>query len=172
MLRRVLSQLLPKEMANAVAVLRRPDLTLVYIAKNIVTTAGDVHLAQRAAGETPTNAFTPGSLYLFSASVSPGKNTTFSNTNYIAGTEKTNETGYPKTNDTDTDNTGRGTDVITRKYFYTGASFSAATIIGAMITKPAAANGDPVYAAWDFTSFAKTSSDTLTIYHNTDVTGV
>jgi hypothetical protein len=172
MLRRLLSQIFPKEMVNAVAVLRRPDLTLVYVAKNIITTAGDVHLAQRAAGETPTNAFTPGSLYLYSASVSPGKSTTFTTTDLISGTEKTNESGYPKTNDTDTDNTGKGPDVITRKYFYTGASFSASTIIGAMIARPSAANGDPVYAAWDFTSFAKTSSDTLTVYHNTDVTGV
>ena len=157
---------------NVLAILRNEETGLyrVHRAHNIVTTAGDVYTAQKAAGEATTNAFA--NLSLFSATVTPGKGTTYTTTNLIASTEKAPSSGYPKSNDTDTDNTGKGTDIVTRKYFYAAADFNAATIIGAMITKASPVASDPTYAAWDFTSFGKTASDTLTIYHNSDMTGV
>ncbi len=154
------------EYFNVVALVtdEQTGLTRVHRAHNIVTTAGNVYTAQKAAGEATTNAFA--NLYLYSASITPGGSSTYSATNVIASTEKAPASGYPKSNDSDTDNTGKGTTAVTRKYFYAAADFNAATIIGALIAKAAAAGGDPTYAAWDFTSFGKTASDTLTVYHN------
>lgn len=165
------------EYFNVVAILRNEVTGLYQIHRthNIITDSGDLHNAQKAAGESPTvSGYSPGSLYLFSAfSPSPGKTSVYNEGTVISSTEKTNESTYPKTNDSDTDNTGKATDSITRKYLYSAASFNHAAITHGAITVTSATGAQALYAAWAFAaSINKTSSDTLTVYHNTNFLGV
>jgi hypothetical protein len=180
-LKGLLSTLFPREEAryyNVIGIVRHGEsgLYTVHRAHNIITDAGDVHAAQKLASETPTNTWDTlagGRLYIYSASITPVKGSTFSTTNLVSPSAgQSNETNYPKSNDTDADNTGKGTEVCTRKYLFNAASFNNATCIGACIAKASAIAADPLYAAWDFTSFAKGSTDTLTVFHNTDTEGV
>jgi hypothetical protein len=161
---------------NVTAVVRNQETGLyrIHRARNIITDSGDLHLAQKAAGEAPTIAgYTPGSLYLFSAFTTPDKTSVYNEGTLIASTEKTNEATYPKTNDSDTDNTGKATDSITRKYLYSAASFNHAAITDGAITVAGAAGAQALYAVWTFAaSINKTAADTLTVYHNTNFLGV
>ena len=161
---------------NVIALKRdvRTGLYSIHRAHNIVTDAGDIHVAQRAAGTTPTNAWdttAQSCLYLRTDTATPGKGSTYSATNAIAPT--TGKTAAViEQNNLDADNTGKGTKVATRKWSCTTGEFNNATIIGAYIAVASAAGGAAVYAVWDFTSFAKTSSDTLTVWHNSSMLGV
>lgn len=144
-------------------------LSRVHRAHNIITTAGDVFFAQKEAAESPTNAFA--NLVLYSASITPGKSSTHVSASLIASTEVAPSATYPKSNDSDTDNTGKGTTVVTRKYFYSAASFNHAAILGGAICIASPSNGGPLFAAWDYTSFPKAATDTLTCYHNSTCLG-
>ena len=88
--------------------------------------------------------------------------------------------GYPKANDTDSDNTGKGTDVITYKFEWTTAQINTASgnpITGGCIldTDATPADGVKILTHWNFAtpaSFHKTSTDTLTLYVNHTMNGV
>jgi len=139
---------------------------------NIVTNAGDRYYAQRATGETPTNNFN--TMYLGN-----GTQPTWTKTsNYgnlagtIAGSAKTVSSGYPRTNDTDPDNTGGGVDVVTWKFSWAKADFSATGINQAVISIAGASSASPILTGFNMTPFDKTSNDTLTIFVNHSFEGV
>jgi hypothetical protein len=139
---------------------------------NIVTDAGDRYYAQRAAGETPTDNFN--TMYLGN-----GTQPTWTKTsNYgtlagaISGSAKTVASGYPKTNDTDPDNTGGGVDVVTWKFSWAKADFSATGINQAVISISGASSSSPILTGFNMTPFDKTSNDTLTIFVNHSFEGV
>lgn len=144
----------------------------VIEANNIVTDAGDVFYAQKGAGEVPANAFA--NLVLGStATPNPQKTSTYSSITPIANTNKAPATGYPKTNDTDTDNSGRGVKAVTWKYIYAAADFSHSAITEGVITIASPTTGSPCLCHFSFGgAFEKTLTDTLTIYVNHTKNGI
>jgi hypothetical protein len=156
---------------NAFAVLRGPHHAgLVIPAENIITTAGGVFLAQKSAGESSTNSFTT---WEQGTAGTPGSSATRSSFTAIASSQLAQDSGYPKTNDGDTDNTGAGTSVRTSRASYSAASFNNSAITHAWITNPSPGSSEPLYTgfAWA-SSINKTSSDTLKVFHNATITGV
>lgn len=164
---------------NVLGVLTREDGSVQLVAAaNIITDAGDVYYAQKAAGETPTNTFA--NLYLSAAAFSsPAKDSDSDDlASVISGSSKAPTATYPKTNDGDSDNTGAGTDVLTWLYSYTKADFNNAAITAGAIAASgvtswgAGAGTDPLLSAFNLTSFAKTSNDTLKFFVNHTFNGV
>lgn len=143
----------------------------VFETENIITTAGDVFYAQMGAGETPTNAFA--NLYLGStATPSTGKSSNFGSITLISNTNKAPSSGYPKSNCTDTDNTGGGTNVVTYKYAYAKADFSHSAITEGVIATATAGGTDPVLCHFAFAAaFEKTANDTLACFINHETEG-
>jgi len=138
---------------------------------NIVTDAGDVFVAQKHAGETPTNAF--GIMELGTAGDAPSKGSNRSNmTTKVANSQKAFDSGYPKTNDDDPDNTGAGVDVTTRRVSYTTAEANAAAIDRLILTNVTPGASEPVLDYATMTAVTKTSSDTLKVIVNITQNGV
>lgn len=139
--------------------------------KNIVTDAGDLHYAQRAVAESLTNAF--GIMELGSAGATPGKSSNRSNiTTKIASSQKAFDGTYPKRNDDDADNTGAGVDIVTFRVSYTTGEANDAAIDRVFITNTSPGASEALLMYAEFTSFAKTSSDTLKMFVNHTFTGV
>jgi hypothetical protein len=160
---------------NVVVVLEKGDGSkeiYLYEDVNIVTDAGDRYYAQRAAGETPTNNFN--TMYLGNGTQPTWtKTSTFGNlAGVITGSAKTVSTGYPRTNDTDPDNTGGGVDVVTWKFAWSKTDFSATGINQAVITISGASSTSPILTGFNMTAFDKTTNDTLTIFVNHSFEGV
>lgn len=151
---------------------------------NIVTTFGDKYYAERGAAQTPAITFNKGRMVVarsFQVAV-PGKTSTFRQFTGIATSlsgRQSFDSGYPKTADTDTDNTGRTADAVTYKRTYTTAQANY-TIKAIGICQHAASSGaaagvrqllsaKTLSAAQQVT---KTSSQTLTVYINHTFQGV
>jgi len=152
--------------------------------RNIVNDQGDLFYAYRATDAQPTTAlFTNGSVKTFdgimelykSVSAAPSKGAVRSGLTagvLITGSAKVMDTGYPKRNDTDTDNTGKGTDVVTYKVSYLTSEANDSTIDDVIITNPSPSTGDNLLMWADgLGSFTKTSSDTLVVYVNHTMNG-
>jgi len=160
---------------NVIVVLEKTDGSKeIYFYKNvnIVTTAGDIYYAQRATGATPTNNF---NTMVLGNGTQPtwGKTSTYSNLGGpISGSAKLVSTGYPKTNDTDPDNTGGGADVVTWKFSWSKTDFAATGINQAVITISSPTSGSPILTGFNMTAFDKTTNDTLTIFVNHTFEGV
>ena len=138
---------------------------------NIVTDAGDLHVAQKWAAESPTNAF--GIWELGTAGDAPAKGSNRSNmTSKVSGSQKAHDSTYPKRNDGDTDNTGAGVDIVTFRVSYTTAEANSAGITRGIITNVTPGASEPVLSYWTITSFEKTSSDTLKMFLNEQLNGV
>jgi hypothetical protein len=160
---------------NVVVVLKRSDgekKIWRYKNINIVTNEGDRYYAQKAAEETPTNNFN--TMYLGN-----GVQPTWSKTSnhgtlagLISGSAKTVASGYPKTNDTDPDNTGGGVDVVTWKFSWDKTDFAANGINQADISVAGASPSSPILTGFNVASFNKTLDDTLTIFVNHSIEGV
>jgi hypothetical protein len=154
---------------NVLAVLGSPAGRFLIPASNIVTNAGDVHYAQRGAAESPTNAF--GICELASAGT-PGKSANRSAFTMIGSTAKAHASGYPKTADADSDNTGAGTDIVTFLASYAKADFSHSAISHGIITNTSPGASEPILTGYAFAaSFSKTADDTLKVFVNHDFTG-
>ena len=161
-----------------VAVLEKADgSTEVHETKNVVTNAGDVFYAQRATGATPTDFWTSGAfdgrMFLSQTATAASKTQNYST---ISGTiQNTGGTamvaGYPKANDTDTDNTGRGTNVVTYCCsFGTGSTYTSVADVS--IAKTGATGIDPLLMRALFTStFTKATTDTLKVFVNHTMLG-
>jgi hypothetical protein len=159
---------------NVLAVLTNVEHggSLVIPGKNIVSNQGDKYYAQRAAGETATILFhSIGGLRMGSANTAPVKTAT-DVTTFLAGSGHTVAAGYPKTNDTDADNTGALVDAVTWFYSYTTAEGNVSGIQeGAIvdnITTPTQCVSHFLFAA----SFSKTSANTLKVFVNHTFNGV
>ena len=104
-----------------------------HYGKNIVTNDGDLYYAQQAVEATPTSDFggSNGRMELRTGTVTPAKGDAFQQvTTPIAASIKVKDSGYPKTNDDDSDNTGSGTDIVTWRTSWTTGDFNATAIIG------------------------------------------
>ena len=83
------------------------------------------------------------------------------------------DSNYPKTNDTDADNTGAGLDVVTYLTSWTTTDFNATGIIGGCIhDNSSPVSGTKLLTHFSIASFDKTSSDTLKVFVNHTMNGV
>lgn len=140
---------------------------------NVVTNDGDVFYAQSACGEAVDDDFIGGTsgIRLGDDNTPPTKIDT-DVTNFLAGTNKAVEGGYPKSNDLDADNTGAGVDIVTWLYSYTTAQGNAVGIIEGAISDVHAGASTAVLTHFLFAaSFDKTASDTLKIFVNHEFDG-
>jgi hypothetical protein len=97
--------------------------------------------------------------------------------------------GYPKANDLDADNSGKGVDIVTYKFTWTTGQINTGSgnaITGGCIVQTSDVtssngsiqsipSGTKLLTRWNFASpasFHKTSTDTLTLYVNHTMTGV
>lgn len=156
---------------NVLAVLRRPgELARLIPGQNIITDAGDIFFAQRGAAESPTNGFTT---WEMASAGTPGKGSNRSNFTLIGSSQQAQDGTYPKSNDGDTDNTGRAADARTTRVSYTAASFSHSAITHGIITNATPGASEPILAGWAWAaSINKTSADTLKAFHNATNNGV
>lgn len=138
--------------------------------RNIVTNAGDLHYAEKGAGESVTNAF---GVQEMCTAGTPAKGADRSDFTTVASSEKAHDTGYPQTNDGDAENTGAGTDVVTWKVAYTTGDFNATGISHGIITNASPGASEALLTGYAFSaSFDKTASDALDVFVNHTMTGV
>ena len=100
-----------------------------HYGKNIVTNDGDLYYAQQAVETgTPTSDFggSNGRMELRTGSATPAKGDVFTQVATPIPTSIQEMTsGYPKVNDSDSDNTGAGTDIVTWQASWTTSDFNA-----------------------------------------------
>lgn len=158
---------------RVVAVLDGPRGRRVFETQNLVMTAGDVFYAQRGSGLATTNTFD--ALFLGTGSATPTKADTYAAMTPVATSLKRFDAGYPKNNDLDAANTGKGVAVITYRVTYSASEANSASISRLAITNfqngsPGAA--EPLLCHAAFASpFTKAGTDTLTVYWNHTVLG-
>jgi len=142
---------------------------------NLVTDDGEIYYAKKGAGETPCSNenFLSGRFEMGTTGYSEAETDTFSNfdvscTSKISGSRVTYTACYPKTNDTgDADNTGDAVDAVSYAIDYTAASWNDTDVEQGVIHDNASPTGaTKLLAAFSFTSFAKTASDTLKVFVN------
>jgi len=159
-----------------------------WYGSNLVTNDGDIYYAKRSASETPA------SNENFGASACVLQNPSSANT--IAKTDAYGQvtnpivtsgavrglsSGYPKTADADSDNTGASADAISYRFDWAtnqidtsaGNPITGGAIYDVGQTSPVAAT--KILTHWNFTSpatFHKTSTDTLKLFVNHTFNGV
>lgn len=154
----------------------------IHETHNIVTDAGDLYYAERGvAGTQPTNFTASVTPFLFNGvlkmyrgiTVAPFKGADLSDVVTKAGpdngsTTKAAAPGYPKVNDLDTANTGKGIDVLTYKFAYTAGDWDdSVQLTDLLITLPAVGASDPLLMWADgLSGGAKSNTDTLDVYIN------
>lgn len=161
--------------------------------KNQVTNDGDIYYATRA-GTAPSVQTAPDPNFFDAACVlqNPSSADTIAKTDTYAqvsnpivtsGAVKDVESGFPKVNDTTTENTGKDVDAVTYKFTWTTSQIDTSSgnpITGGCIIDSADASGDSVTGSakilthWNFvspSSFHKTNTDTLTLYVNHTMSG-
>jgi len=157
---------------DGIAILRRDDgFTKIVWGHNIVTNEGDKYYAQKACGESPTNNFN--SCYLATAGpATPAKTDDYDDFTVVSGSEKAVSSGYPKTNDDDSDNTGAGVDIVTWKFFYAASDGPFTSITHSFISVASAGSGSPILNSYKWSSsWDKDSSTTCTIFFNHEMSG-
>lgn len=142
--------------------------------KNLVTDEGDKWYAQSACGETPTNTFA--SLYLATANDeadgNPTKTSTYGNFTVHAGSEKAKTATYPKTNDDDGDNTGKGVDIVSWKFEYTTGDGPFVDITHSFIAAASATGTDPILNGYKWAAaWSKDGSTSAKIFANHEMLG-
>ena len=143
----------------------------LVLGHNLVTTAGELHYAELINQESPTNAF--GVMEIATATPTQAASDDRSDYTIQAGSEKAFSSGFPKRNDTDSGNTGKGTDVFTYKAEYVPADGAWTGLIGAIITNATPGASEPILTGFDFSgTLAKDASTALTIWVNHAPTGV
>jgi hypothetical protein len=166
---------------NMIAVRTRPESDYYYVKQfffgaNLVTNDGDIYYSKKGAGETPaTNEnFLTGRFELRNSADTPAKADNYGAVaGTIAGSRKTFDSTYPKTNDTgDTDNTGDGVNVVSYRVSWTTSDFNATGIVGGIIHDNASpVAGTKLLNHFSITSFDKTASDTLKLFCNHTMLG-
>ena len=142
---------------------------------NLVTDDGEIFYAKQGAGETPaTNEnFASGSFDMGTTAYTEAEGDTYneydvSGASSISGSIQTFTSGYPKTNDTgDTDNTGDATDAVSYAVNYAAAAWNDTDVEqGCIHNNSSPVSATKLLSVFSFTSFAKTSSDTLKVFVN------
>ncbi len=158
---------------NILVVRDRGDERDLFYAENIVTNDGDLHYAQRIVSETLTNDYDTLELGSAMASGHPSKTSNRSNMTQIGSTQKAVTTNYPTRNDSDGDNTGAGTDIVSWAFSYTKGDFNATGITHGLITNSTPGTSESCLTTFAFgASFDKTADDTLKVFVNHTVNGV
>ena len=164
--------------ANVIAVRERPEgkyaVKEQMLGANLVTDAGEIAYAQKAAGESPTNDFWSANQRFQvrdnATPLTPAEGDTYTVfSNAVAGSLKTRTSGYPKTNDTgDPDNTGDSTQAVSWAVNYLTTDFTATNVSGLVIVAIASpTTGTPLLNHSVFSPvFAKASTDTLKVFVN------
>jgi len=138
--------------------------------KNLITNAGDLHMAEKLAGDTPTVAFA--NCVLGTGSTAAAKDDDYSDMTPIAGSEKAPSAGYPKTNDDDGDNTGAAADICTWCYEWTTGDFNDGAVREGCITKATPSGSDALFNRWVWgAAFEKASDATMKLFVNVEITG-
>lgn len=140
--------------------------------KNIVTTKGNRWYATRGALEASNFAVNFLKLGIGSVAVSAGDNDVY--TSMLSGM-KSIDAGYPMTSDTDADNTGRGSAVVSWR-----VTFNTTDISQVGIRELALGSADGLSVALNHAlnhalfaaAFDKTANDTLKVFVNHALTGV
>ena len=173
---------------------------------NLVPYDGDIYYAQQSAyvgsGSAPSPNFYVCSCVLQNPSSADSdgsnafKNDTFAQVSnpILTGTATSSwsvqavESGYPKANDSESDNTGKGANVVTYKFTWTtgqintgsGNAITGGAIVATGDVTSSSGNaqtipsGTKLLTRWNFAnpaSFHKTSTDTLTLYVNHTMSG-
>ena len=142
---------------------------------NLVTDDGEIFYAKQGAGETPaTNEnFQSGRFEMGTTAYTEAETDTFnefdvSGTSKISGSRQVFTSGYPKTNDTgDTDNTGDAVDAVSYAVNYSASSWNDTDVEqGCIHDNASPVSATKLLSVFSFTSFAKTSSDTLKVFVN------
>lgn len=179
-----------KILGHVVCIVGHPDgSTTVTESKNIVMNAGDLYYAESPVrGTQPTNFTTATTPFPFdgvakmykSVSVAPtAGNKGFDLSGLTSKADPTNgsttkaaSSGYPKVNDTDGGNSGKGADILTYKFEYaTGDWDDASPLDDIVITNPAVGASDALLMWADGLAVTKSNIDTLTVYINHTLTG-
>jgi antitoxin (DNA-binding transcriptional repressor) of toxin-antitoxin stability system len=152
-----------------------------YVTRNIVTNDGDLFYAERAVKTAIPTDFVDGSgdfdgiMELYNgASAAPAKGNDRSDlAGLVTGSDQAMDSGYPKINDLDADNTGAGTDIVTYLVSYAKGDANDTGIADVIITNPSPGASENVLMHAEFSSpFDKTSNDTLKVFVNHQMNGV
>lgn len=147
---------------------------------NLVTDDGEIYYAKQGAGETQatnedfggkgsgTGYFDMSTTAYTEAEGDAYAQYDVSSTASISGSIQTFTAGYPKTNDTgDTDNTGDAVDAVSYAVNYSASAWNDATVEqGCIHDNSSPVSATKLLSVFSFTSFAKTSSDTLKVFVN------
>lgn len=166
---------------NVCAILTHEDGSKdIYIGKNIVTNQGDRYYAATAvalshASNNTADFRATGYLRLGVGTVTPAKTDTDVGS-AVANGSCVIDTGYPKVNDTDPDNTGAGSNIITWRFSYGTLNAVANNITEAAITGGATgydggAAGTALTRFLFANAFNKTNMDTLKVFVNHQIVG-
>jgi len=157
---------------SIVVLLEDEDNNVVCIKQsNIITSAGDIYYAQKAAGEVPTNNFAI--IELGIGGTAPSKSSNRSAINPVPGSQTPFVIGYPKTNDLEPLNTGKGVNVNTFRGFYNHGVAQGTGIDRVIITIPSPGGTAPLLMYGVLSQpFNKGPIGTLTIFVNHTFSGV
>lgn len=139
--------------------------------RNIITNEGDKWYAQKACGESPANNFA--NMYLATAGpATPAKTDNYGSFTVASGSEKAKTGGYPMTNDTDADNTGKGVDIVSWKHEYATSDGPFTNIQWAFIAKAGASGTDPILNSYKWGSpWSKDTATSAKIFANHEMLG-
>lgn len=172
---------------SVVAVLKNKWGIRTVKVRNIVTDDGDLYYAERAVllttgtpiapvptNFTDTNGVPDMIMELYNgASGAPAKGNNRSNlAGLVTGSAKAIDSGYPKVNDGDSDNTGSGTDVATYRVSYLTSEANASGIDDVILTNPSPGASEVLIMHADGLNINKTSADTLKVFVNHTFNGV
>ena len=145
---------------------------------NLVTDDGELYYARMAAieahaanedyGNATTGLFDQGTTAYSEAETDTYNEYDVGASSSISGSIVAFTGGYPKTNDTgDADNSGDSPQAVSYAINYTAVSFGDTDIEqGTIHENPSPATTTKLLAVWSYTSFAKTTSDTLKVFVN------
>ena len=142
---------------------------------NLVTNDGEIYYAKMGAGETPSTdenfengRFEMGTTAYTEAEADDFENFDVGGSSKISGSRQVFTSGYPKTNDTgDSDNTGDAVDAVSYAVNYSASAWNDANVEqGCIHDKSSPVDATKLLSVFSFTSFAKTSSDTLKVFVN------
>lgn len=166
---------------NVIAVLTKPEglrrLKQWILTHNLVTDAGDTYHAQKVCGETPTNDFAgaSGRIELRTTADTPAKGDQYQDVlGKQTATRKAIFSGYPKSNDADTDNTATNKQrKSTWRWDWATGDFNLTGIVGGCTHAGGTSPGATAALHRHFTiaSFDKTGTDTLKLLVNDDFLG-
>lgn len=163
-----------KVRGEVIAILSGPSGIRVHRTHNIVTADGDRFYSQRAVLELPAN-FTNGAgvfdgvMELATDTAAPLKTDNRSNVSgLITGSQAAMAATYPKSNDADAANTGRGLTTVSYKSTWAAGVATATGIACVILTNPSPGAAEPLllYARFDDGAFDKGAGDDLTIWAN------